>query len=175
LTQEQVCQFMDIVKANDTERGRRDYVLFRLLYACGLRVAEIVSLRVQDCGDNFVQVIGKGDKQRKVFLSDDMVTMLHDWVGDKPSGWVFQGRGNTHLSSRAVQHYANLYGREAGLGRVHPHVFRHSCATHSLLAGAPITHVQAQLGHEKLSTTGEYTQLVDEDRARISSELHLAI
>lgn len=174
MTLAEVGTFMDAVRSNG-DRGKRDLVIFMLMYTCGLRVSEVVTLRVKnvDFQTNFIHVSGKGNKERRIFLKADMVKLLKTWLSGKSGKWVFPGQGDGHLSSRVVQHYTNQYGKQIGL-HIHSHMFRHSCATHYLMAGAPITFVQRLLGHAKLSTTGIYTQLTDLECAKITQEISLA-
>jgi len=177
LTKEEVAAFFEQIKASGTRRSRRDYVLFMLMYSCGLRVSEAVSLRVEDVDldAGAVLVHGKGNKERQAYLRPGASATVREWVGDRTTGWLFPGANGAHLSARVIQHYAKQYGRAVGLDNVHPHSFRHSCATHYLLGGAPITFVQALLGHTKLSATGLYTQLSNVERQRIANSTELAI
>ena len=177
LTQEEVQKFMAAIRETPGERARRDLVVFTLLYACGLRVSEVVSLRIEDTDleGATLQVLGKGDKERSINLREQDVDMLRKWIGKRRDGWLFLGE-NGHLSSRVVQIYCGQYGKAAGIRRrVHPHLLRHSCAVHFLTGGAPITFVQQRLGHASLATTGIYTQLADQERARIARGVKLAV
>jgi len=176
LTADEVRAFMAQVAANGG-RGRRDLVVFTLMYACGLRVSEVVALRAENVdleGGSILVVAGKGNKDRRVFLKESTIDLVAEWLGGRESGWLFPGQGDGHLSARVVQHYAREYGQQIGL-TVHPHMLRHSCATHYLTAGAPITFVQKLLGHAKLSTTGLYTQLADRECQRIAQSVELAV
>lgn len=175
LTPAEIQVFMAEVAASG-ERGKRDLVIFTLMYTCGLRVSEVVAIRVEDVDlqAKAVLVRGKGDKERRVFLKESMISIIMQWLDGREVGWLFPGQGDGHLSARVVQHYARQYGKRIGL-HVHPHMFRHSCATHYLTAGAPITFVQRLLGHAKLSTTGLYTQLADRECQRIAQSVELAV
>lgn len=146
--------------------GRRDRVLFQLIYAGGLRVSEAVGLKVDDI--NFAQgtlrVIGKGDKERRIYLKPHVVEGLRQYIAREDlDGYLFPGRGGGHVTARNVEMRLKRYAQKAGLREhVSPHTLRHSIAVHYLLGGAPITFVQNLLGHESLATTGIYTQLTDE-------------
>jgi len=177
LTKDEVAAFFEQIKASGTRRSKRDYVLFMLLYTCRLRVSEAVSLRVEDVDldAGAVLVRGKGNKERQAYLKPGTLTVVRGWIGDRATGWLFPGANGAHLSARVVQQYAKEYGKAIGLDDVHPHSFRHSCATHYLLAGAPITFVQALLGHAKLSTTGLYTGLSNRHRRKIALDTELAV
>lgn len=179
MTRDEVRRFMMAVADQGGSRGRRDLVLFTLLYVAGLRVSEAVGLRVEDLDPEraIMTIRGKGNRERNVHLRQADVAMLQRWIiGEQRRGWLFPGQGDSHLSARCVQQYCQEYAERAGISRrVTPHTFRHSCAVHSLTGGAPITYVQQKLGHANLATTGIYTQLADEERARITRQTELAI
>lgn len=179
LSVSEVQALMAAIAEAKTPRGARDLVLFTVMYSCGLRVSEVVGLLVEnvDLEGRMIRVLGKGNRERRVYLKGQVVDLLRAWIGERERGWLFPGqREGEHLSARVVQTYARQYGEAAGLGgKVHPHALRHSCATHYLTNGAPITFVQALLGHAKLSTTGMYTQLADEECARVTEEVALAV
>jgi site-specific recombinase XerD len=179
LSPEEIRAFFNAVDARqDLERGPRDRLLFSLLYTCGLRVGEVVTLRCEHVNleTASLRVVGKGDKERMVPIRPEVLPALTAWTKGRDRGWLFHGEYGAHLSTRVVQQYCNEYGQAAGIPRrVHPHMLRHSCATHYLTGGAPITFVQSLLGHANLGTTGIYTQLADSERARIAREVELAI
>jgi integrase/recombinase XerD len=177
-THEEVRRFFQAIKMQPGSRSTRDWVLFTILYAGGLRVSEVVGLRVEDFDPEYgiMQIRGKGNRERTIHLRDSDVALLRTWIGERERGWMFPGQGEGHLSARVVQQYCREYQQAAGIQRrVTPHTFRHSCAVHSLTSGAPITYVQQRLGHANLATTGIYTQLADEERARITRQVELAI
>jgi integrase/recombinase XerD len=154
------------VIGRQTEIERRDYVFFELLYTCGLRIGEAVRLKVEDVNwqDSRLQVVGKGDKDRRVYLKSYVRKHLRAYVGehDLGFGYLFPGREG-HITTTTMRARFKSYVREAGLSEdVTPHTLRHSAAVHYLMGGAPITFVQDLLGHESLETTGIYTQLVDD-------------
>lgn len=144
-------------------RNRRDLVLLRLLYAAGLRVSEAASLRWRDAqlrdDAGQVTVLAKGDRTRAVLLPRGLWTDLLALRGSADEdGPVFRSRVGRPLSTaqirRIVQRAANL----AGLGKaVSPHWLRHAHASHALDRGAPISLVQATLGHADLKVTSRYT------------------
>lgn len=178
LTEDEVRRFMETVKVGPASRAERDLAVFTLLYTCGLRVSEAVSLRIEaiDLGGAILQVQGKGNKERTIDLREQDVAMLREQIGNRTEGWLFPGVRDQHLSARVVQQYCREYAKASGIKRrIHPHVFRHSCAVHYLTRGAPITYVQQRLGHSSLATTGGYTQLADAERARITRSIDLAI
>ena len=144
---------------------RRDRLLVALMYACGLRISEAAALRVQDVDleQGKLRVVGKGNKERSLYLKPRLVQELRRYIDEKaPEGYLFPGRFDSHLTDRAIHMRFKRYVRRAGLPEdVSPHALRHSIAVHYLMEGAPLPFVQNLLGHASLATTGIYTQLAD--------------
>ena len=166
--------------SDETPRGHRDQVFFKLLYACGLRVGEAERVRVTDINweEGWLRVIGKGNKERRVYLKPYLVEALREYIEEsKVGGYLFPSRdGYGHLRGRHMGRRLKRYAEKAGLpGHVTPHTLRHSAAVHYLIGGAPITFVQNLLGHESLTTTGIYTQLVDQMAKEIVLNTRTAI
>jgi site-specific recombinase XerD len=157
---------------DDSSLGRRDRILFELMYGGGLRVGEAVGLRVADFDfeDGSVRVVGKGDRERRVYLKPALLQALREYiVPEPPTGFLFLGYRGKPLTVRNVQLRIKAYAKAAGIRRrVTPHTLRHSIAVHYLQGGAPINFIQNFLGHAKLSTTGKYLQLSDRDAKRIA-------
>jgi len=163
-----ITQVQDLFAAfkGETPTERRDQMFFQLVYACGLRVSEAVNLRLEDFDftEGTLRVIGKGDKERQVYLKPNLLHALREYVVEsKPGTYLFPGRGaDKPITFRNMDVRFKEYVRAAGLpDRVSPHTLRHSIAVHYLINGAPITFVQNLLGHESLATTGIYTRLAD--------------
>ena len=165
--------------ADDTPRGRRDRVLCLLLYGGGLRVSEAVVLRVGDvdCEQGAVRVIGKGDRERRVYLPPAAVALLCSYIAEQgPSDYLFPGQNAGHLTARAVGYRLQYHAAQAGLQRhISPHTLRHSIAVHYLQGGAPVSFVQALLGHASLATTGIYLQLTDQMAQEIARRTETAL
>ena len=155
-----------------TPRDSRDDAVLELLYAAGLRVAELCSLDIDDLdlGRGIVRVTGKGSKERQVLVHQRCIEALDEWLGDPraamvtdvtPTGAVFvNGRGR-RLGSRDVR---RILDRRSPVP-THPHALRHSFATHLLDGGADLRVVQELLGHASLQTTQVYTH-VSKERLR---------
>jgi len=155
----------------------RDRALLELLYACGLRATEAASLLVDDTHFTlgFVKVTGKGDKQRIVPFGKPAAQTLTAYLKDcrprlvrpdaRDDGRVFLSRTGRPLERVAVWQIVKRCARAAGLKDVHPHLLRHSFATHLLTGGADVRAVQEMLGHSNIATTQVYTQ-VDQPRLR---------
>ena len=166
-----------LLAAPDTSKpaGIRDRAMLELLYAAGLRVSELVGLRTTDWDTDYnaVRVLGKGDKQRVALLGrsarDWLLRYLRDGRPALASGssesWLWLNRFGGPLSARAVQLSVRRYAESAGLPQdVHPHLLRHSFATHMLDGGADVRVVQELLGHASVSTTQIYTHVSDSAR-----------
>jgi site-specific recombinase XerD len=162
-----------LAPSDDPGLGRRDRILFELMYAGGLRVGEAVSLRVTDIDfeNGSARVIGKGDKERRIYLKPPVQEVMREYIAaEQLTGFLFPGYHGKHLTVRNVELRIKQYAKSAGIKqRVTPHVLRHSIAVHYLQGGAPINFIQTFLGHAKLSTTGKYLQLTD----RASKEIAL--
>lgn len=150
------------------QAAQRLYVLLEMLYATGLRVSELVSLRraavMRDAA--FITVTGKGGKDRVVPMNDRARDAVRAWVKTLPPGpWLFPANGAEGYLARQVfaRDLKALAGR-AGISaaRVAPHVLRHAFASHLLAGGADLRVVQMLLGHADISTTQIYTHVLDE-------------
>ena len=150
-------------------QGRRDRAILEVLYGCGLRVSEAVSLRISCLflDEGFVRVVGKGDKERLVPIGEAAVDAVRDYLVQRPSAAVseyddilFLSRLGKPLSRVSM---FNIVKRQAILAGIHkeisPHTFRHSFATHLVENGADLRAVQEMLGHESILTTEIYTHI----------------
>jgi len=162
----------------DVPLGLRDRALLELFYSSGLRLAELCALRWRDLDlDNgLVTVLGKGGKQRSVPVGSHACTALVAWrqdqapaSGDVP---VFPGRHGP-ITPRAVQLRLRLLARKQGLfKRVHPHLLRHSFASHVLESSGDLRGVQELLGHADIATTQIYTHLDFQHLAKVYDAAH---
>ena len=159
----------------------RDRAMFELMYSSGLRLAETVSLDLGDVDlkDALVQVTGKGSKQRVVPVGTVACEWLRSWLGERPAvaagdeTALFIGRRGTRLTARAVQARLERWARIQGLGRpVHPHMLRHSFASHMLESSGNLRAVQELLGHADISSTQVYTHLDFQHLADVYDRAH---
>ena len=157
--------------------GLRNRCIIELMYGCGLRVSEVVQLKCSDIDYEtmVLRVVGKGSKMRMVpFYSDlkDIMLAYHaskDIVSDT---FILNMKGNP-MSTRAVQYILNEEAQKANLHmQIHPHMLRHSFATHLLDNGADLRIVQELLGHQNLSTTQIYTHVTVDRLKKIYNEAH---
>jgi len=168
---------------DDVPVGVRDRAILELLYACGLRVSELVGLDTDrvDLQGQQVRVIGKGNKERRVPMGDEARERLHRyrigprelWTAGKPSPALFVGQRGKRMSRESVWQLVRRWTEAAGVSeRVTPHTFRHSFATHLLEGGADLRVVQALLGHASISTTQLYTHLTGERVREVYARAH---
>jgi len=159
----------------------RDKAMLELLYSSGLRLQELVSLDLADLdiADHTVRVTGKGNKVRILPVGRQALDAIRAWlkergaVADVDEAAVFVGRNGERLGVRAVQLRVDVWARRSGLGiKAHPHLFRHSFATHLLESSRDLRGVQELLGHANISTTQVYTHLDFQHLARIYDASH---
>lgn len=162
----------------DVPLGLRDRALLELFYSSGLRLSELCGLRWRDLdiGNGLVTVLGKGSKQRSVPVGSHARAALTEWkesqtpASDAP---VFPGRGGAPISPRAVQMRLRLLAQRQGLfKRVHPHLLRHSFASHVLESSGDLRGVQELLGHADIATTQIYTHLDFQHLAKVYDAAH---
>jgi integrase/recombinase XerC len=165
----------------DSPMDARDKAMFELLYSSGLRLAELVSLDPidMDFTDASVRVTGKGSKTRIVPLGSHAITALVAWLEvresiAKPSETaLFVGKNGSRISPRTVQLQLRQWGIKQGIASgVHPHLLRHSFATHVLQSSGDLRAVQEMLGHASISTTQVYTHLDFQYLAKIYDGAH---
>ena len=165
LSPEQVRAFFAVIAKGKSERDRRDVVLFHLCYVCGLRIREAASVQRQhlDLESATLRVIGKGDKERVLFVKPKTVELLKEHIARMGvRDFLFPGDEDGHVSLFDLRIEFRSYATDAGLPEsITAHVLRHSIAVHYLMGGAPISFVQRLLGHASLAATGIYTRLTD--------------
>ncbi|MEO6365515.1 MAG: tyrosine recombinase XerC [Luteimonas sp.] len=164
--------------ATDGPLGLRDRALLELFYSSGLRLSELCALRWHDLDldGGLVTVLGKGGKQRVIPVGSHARSALSAWknelarASDAP---VFPGRGGQPITPRAVQLRLKLLAQRQGLfKRVHPHLLRHSFASHLLESSGDLRGVQELLGHADIATTQIYTHLDFQHLAKVYDAAH---
>ena len=170
-----------IIAAVDLSKkeGQRNRALLETLYSCGLRVSELITLKLSDLylDDEFIRVEGKGQKQRLVPISKKAIKEIQFYMADRHlvtakkghEDFLFLSRRGTHLSRIMIFHIIKELADEVGIIKIiSPHTFRHSFATHLLEGGANLRAIQMMLGHESITTTEIYAHI---DRSRLRSEI----
>ena len=148
----------------------RDYCILTLFLNCGLRVGELVGLNVQDIREDTVRVLGKGNKERQLYLNEACLDAIQAYLVVRPEpkeelrhkNALFVSRNKTRLTTRAVENIVQKAVRQAGVDpQYSPHKLRHTAATLMLNHGVDIRTLQDVLGHENLGTTQIYTHISD--------------
>ena len=160
-----------IIEGVDTRswQGVRDRAILEILYGCGLRVSEVCDLKISNVytSENFVRVIGKGNKERLVPMGAAAVDAFQEWISERPEAaapayddFAFINRFGKPLSRVSVFNMVKKAAQDAGVDKeISPHTFRHSFATHLIENGADLRVVQEMLGHESILTTEIYTHI----------------
>lgn len=162
----------------DVPLGVRDRAILELFYSSGLRLSELCALRWRDLdlADGLVTVLGKGSKQRSVPVGSHARKALEDWRRESQGQLdapVFPGRGGATITPRAVQIRLRQLAQRQGLfKRVHPHLLRHSFASHVLESSGDLRGVQELLGHADIATTQIYTHLDYQHLAKVYDGAH---
>ena len=169
LTLEEVDRLQQAIDLSKWE-GQRNKAIIEVLYSSGLRVSELVTLKLSDLylDEQFLRVTGKGQKTRLVPISPVAIKQLQLWFVDrnamsiKPGeeDYVFLNRRGAHLTRTMILIMIKRLGQEAGIAKtISPHTLRHSFATSLLEGGADLRSIQAMLGHESIGTTEIYTHI----------------
>lgn len=166
---------------NDEPITLRDFAMMELIYSSGLRVSEVVSLRIQmvDLGDASLRVVGKGQKTRDLPIGRQAVQALKNWFAVR-TVWnrfnapeVFISQRGRAITTRSVEQRLAHWGEYLGTqGRVYPHRLRHSFASHILESSQDLRAVQELLGHSDISTTQIYTHLDFQHLMKVYEQAH---
>ncbi len=173
LSVEEIDSLLFSASQGDKSDNLRDRAMFELIYACGLRVTELVSLDLEDLDleQGSVRCLGKGGKERLIPVHSSAISVLRRYISESRPGLVkkeaerslFLNRRGQRLSRQGFWLILKAHAKRAGIARkITPHTLRHSFATHLLQGGAPLRHVQELLGHSSITTTQVYTHLTSE-------------
>lgn len=170
LSFEEINEMIDIIDLSKKE-GTRNKAIIEMLYSCGLRVSELVSLKISDLyfNDGFIKVIGKGNKERLVPVGETAIKYVtiyreairnHQNIASGHQDFLFLNYSGKRLSRISVFKIVKDLASKAGIQKtISPHTFRHSFATHLIDGGADLRAVQEMLGHASITTTEIYTHL----------------
>ena len=183
LSYEEIVSMMECIDLSQ-QFGHRNKAIIEVMYGCGLRVSEVISLNISDiyAKDEFVRVFGKGDKERlvpigKKTLKELMLYVngerLHQDIKAKFSDKVFISARGTSLTRQSVFLLVKSLAEKARIKKtISPHTLRHSFATHLIEGGADLRAVQQMLGHSSITTTEIYTHISDEYLRQVIMEYH---
>jgi len=183
LTIEEIESILSVPDTND-KLGLRDKSILEVFYACGLRVSELIELKVSNLffDEEIIRVFGKGSKERLVPIGSSAIKWTREYLIKsrpllekkmKSEGFVFLNIRGAKLSRMGVWKIVERYVKEAGIKKdVHPHTFRHSFATHLLEGGADLRAVQEMLGHADISTTQIYTHIDRDYIKQVHRDFH---
>jgi integrase/recombinase XerD len=182
LSEDEVESLLDAPDTTDA-LGYRDRAMLEVLYATGLRVTELVNLRLGQVNLNqgVVRVTGKGGRERLIPLGEESLEWLQQFIGgpreeillDRQTDFVFPTRRGDRMTRQAFWHIIKRYTERAGIGQeLSPHTLRHAFATHLLNHGADLRVVQMLLGHSDLSTTQIYTHVARERLRELHARHH---
>jgi|TARA_B110000259_G_scaffold27107_1_gene28444 integrase/recombinase XerD len=167
-----------------TPIGIRDRAMLEVLYACGLRVTELVSLRLTDMNlrQGVLRVMGKGSKERLVPLGEEAISWLQRFIQDSrdellkknlSEDVVFPSNQGKMMTRQTFWHRIKIHAQDAGIKKkLSPHTLRHAFATHLVNHGADLRVVQLLLGHSDLSTTQIYTHIAQQRMKELHAEHH---
>ena len=177
LSPEDVEQLLNFKPSNTIEI--RDMAIVELMYSSGLRVSETVNINISDFEENmsFLRVIGKGSKTRLVPMGRFAINAINNWLNEREkisnnTDALFLNSKGSRLSVRSIQLRLKKMAIKQGLPPVHPHMLRHSFASHMLESSGDLRTIQELLGHSSLSTTQIYTKLDYQHLAKIYDKSH---
>lgn len=165
-------------------QGERNRAIIEMLYSCGLRVSELTNLKLSDLyfDEGFINIIGKGDKQRFVPINEYTQKYINIYTGEirnhmkvvpQSKDILFLNRRGKQLTRAMIFSIVKTLAQKAGITKnISPHTFRHSFATHLLQNGADLRSIQQMLGHESITTTEIYMHVNREDLAKVMMQFH---
>ena len=169
LTPDEAHQLIDAVE------NQRDRLLLRLLWESGVRISEAIALTLGSVGRDGIRVLGKGGRERVVFIQDGLVSAILFYAQElalERIDYLFPSRRGSHITKQRADQIIKTAGRRANLQRqVHAHLFRHGYAINFLNYGGRLDALQEQLGHRDINTTRIYLRLSDEDIKRQVREI----
>ena len=161
-------------------KGLRDRAIIEMLYSSGVRVGELISIKIKDLDfkEKTVYILGKGKKERLLPVTTQAIESIENYLMKRPAGKdkdsiIFCNLKGGRLTERGVQYIIDTLARNCGIYRkITPHMLRHSFATHFLENGMNLRYLQALLGHSNLSTTEIYTNLSIEHLEKVYRKAH---
>ncbi len=171
-----------VVPDLNTPLGQRDSLILEMLYATGVRVSELVNIKVSDItiSDNSIKVLGKGNKERIVYFKNVCKKRLELYLNDgynklnkSASKYLFLNKDGRKITTRGIEYILDKIIKETSIKKnISPHMLRHSFATHLLNEGCNLTSVQELLGHESLTATSIYTHVTNDRLKEVYYSTH---
>ena len=183
LSYEEICSLIDSIDLSQ-QFSHRNKAILEVMYACGLRVSEVTSLKISNIyvEDEFIRIFGKGDKERLIPISSSTIKTLYLYIdgerksqniNPKHTDTLFINRRGSCLSRQMIFLIIKDLAEKAGIKKnIGPHTIRHSFATHLLEGGADLRAVQQMLGHSSISTTEIYTHISDQYLREVITLFH---
>ena len=183
LSFEEIDKILSLPDTNEI-LGLRDKTILEVFYACGLRISELISLKLSDLflNEEMIRVFGKGSKERIVPIGSSAINWINVYLTKsrpllqkkmKSENYLFLNSRGSKLSRMGVWKIVSRYIKESGIEKeAHPHTFRHSFATHLIEGGADLRSVQEMLGHADISTTQIYTHIDREFIKQVHKQFH---
>jgi integrase/recombinase XerD len=182
LTEEEVESLLAAPNVSDP-LGHRDRTMLEVLYATGVRVSELINLKMTQINLNqgVLRIVGKGDRERLIPMGDEAQDWLREFIAgprveillERQTEYLFPTRRGDRMTRQAFWHIIKRYAKKAGIGKkLSPHTLRHAFATHLLNNGADLRVVQLLLGHSDVSTTQIYTHVARERMKDLHSRHH---
>lgn len=177
LSVDELAYLLDIKPTSDIEV--RDILTFDLLYSCGIRLSELSSIKISDItnSDNKIRVVGKGNKERIVYFGEKTSINLNKWlsilIDNKLScDYLFVAKTGKRLTNRSIQKRLELFSNKYASRHIHPHMLRHSFASHILDSSKDLLAVRDLLGHADIASTQIYTHLNFQQLADVFDKSH---
>lgn len=163
-----------------TALGQRDRLILEVFYASGVRVSELINIKIRDIKNDEIKILGKGNKERIARLGEYALESLSLYLSDgymklniKGSEYLFLNNNGEKLTSRGIRYILDRIIEKTTIGKkISPHMLRHSFATHLLNEGCDILSVQELLGHESLSSTAIYTHVTTDRLKEVYYKSH---
>ncbi len=180
LTQEQIDLLLNNL-GGSTPAKVRDQAMFETLYATGMRVSEIINVKVSDVNleEQTIRVLGKGNKERIVIINNSAKEALENYIDKyrlqlqvELTDYLFLNMKGRKLSRQGFNYILKNYAKEVGISDISPHIFRHSIATHMLNNGGDLRLIQMLLGHANITTTEVYTHVSKQKILEEYEQLH---
>lgn len=171
LNLEEAIDLQNTVKVNHNIHSLRDFAIITIFLNCGIRVSELVNININDISNNILSVIGKGNKERIIYLNKTTISAINDYLKNERVEYknenepLFISQKKSRISARTVQRIIKKYVGLSNINNKHitPHKLRHTCATLLYGEGIDIRKIQTILGHENISTTEIYTHVKSVD------------